>query len=62
MQEVWLDRISGKICMSISSKALLITNVEDRRHWNWFPTEESRLDLVETMCNYVIIKLIVAVI
>ncbi|KAF3637372.1 F-box protein PP2-A15 [Capsicum annuum] len=43
IREVWLDRISGRICMSISSKAMLITNMEDRRHWTWFPTEESRV-------------------
>ncbi|OIT01447.1 PREDICTED: F-box protein PP2-A15-like [Nicotiana attenuata] len=45
-KEVWLDRISGRICMSISTKAMLITGVEDRRHWNWFPTEESRFHVV----------------
>ncbi|CAN4092126.1 unnamed protein product [Withania somnifera] len=45
-KEVWLDRISGRICMSISSKAMLITNMEDRRHWTWFPTEESRFHVV----------------
>ncbi|CAN4118866.1 unnamed protein product [Withania somnifera] len=42
--EVWLDKISGRIFMSISSKAMSITSSEDRRHWNWFPTDESRLD------------------
>lgn len=45
-KEVWLDRISGRICMSISTKAMLITSGEDRRHWNWFPTEESRFHVV----------------
>ncbi|KAJ8532772.1 hypothetical protein K7X08_015661 [Anisodus acutangulus] len=45
-KEVWLDRISGRICMSISAKAMLITSGEDRRHWNWFPTEESRFHVV----------------
>lgn len=30
--------------MSISSKAMAITGIEDRRYWNWMPTEESRLD------------------
>ncbi|MCD7449306.1 hypothetical protein HAX54_051048 [Datura stramonium] len=24
----------------------MITNMEDRRHWNWFPTEESRFHVV----------------
>nr|XP_016484851.1 PREDICTED: F-box protein PP2-A15-like [Nicotiana tabacum] len=45
-KEVWLDRISGRICMSISSKAMSITGMEDRRHWNWFPTQESRFHVV----------------
>ncbi|XP_060201338.1 F-box protein PP2-A15-like isoform X3 [Lycium barbarum] len=45
-KEVWLDRISGRICMSISTKAMLITSGEDRRHWNWFPTDESRFHVV----------------
>lgn len=45
-KEVWLDRTSGRISMSISTKAMLITSGEDRRHWNWFPTEESRFHAV----------------
>ncbi|KAM3205119.1 F-box protein PP2-A15 [Capsicum annuum] len=40
------DGNKWKICMSISSKAMLITNMEDRRHWTWFPTEESRFHVV----------------
>ena len=43
LQEVWLDRVTGRICMSISAKGMLITGIEDRRYWNWVPTEESRL-------------------
>lgn len=43
-QEVWLDRITGRICMSISAKGMAITGIDDRRYWNWIPTEESRLD------------------
>lgn len=31
--------------MSISAKAMAITGIEDRRYWNWIPTEESRLDI-----------------
>nr|GMC83219.1 F-box protein PP2-A15 [Ipomoea batatas] len=41
---VWLDRLTGRICMSISAKAMTITGIEDRRYWNWLPTKESRLD------------------
>lgn len=46
LQEVWLDRVTGKVCMSISAKAMVITGIDDRRYWNWIPTEESRLDLL----------------
>lgn len=28
--------------MSISARAMAITGIEDRRYWNWIPTEESR--------------------
>ena len=44
LQEVWLDRITGRICMSISAKGMAITGIDDRRYWNWIPTDESRLD------------------
>uniref|UniRef100_A0A2P2J6G5 ATPP2-A13 n=1 Tax=Rhizophora mucronata TaxID=61149 RepID=A0A2P2J6G5_RHIMU len=45
-KEVWLDRVTGRICMSISAKGMAITGVEDRRYWNWVPTEESRFHVV----------------
>ncbi|XP_077241203.1 F-box protein PP2-A15-like [Tasmannia lanceolata] len=45
-KEVWLDRVTGGICMCISAKAMLITGIEDRRYWNWIPTEESRFPVV----------------
>ncbi|KAF5737500.1 hypothetical protein HS088_TW13G00383 [Tripterygium wilfordii] len=41
-QEVWLDRVTGRVCMAISAKAMEITGIEDRRYWSWVPTEESR--------------------
>ncbi|RDX65642.1 F-box protein PP2-A15, partial [Mucuna pruriens] len=43
-KEVWLDRVTGRVCMSISAKAMSITGIDDRRYWTWVPTEESRLD------------------
>ncbi|XP_057460142.1 F-box protein PP2-A15-like isoform X1 [Actinidia eriantha] len=46
LQEVWLDRVTGRVCMSISAKGMLITGIEDRRYWNWVPTEESRFHAV----------------
>jgi len=45
-KEVWLDKMSGKLCMSISSKALRITGIDDRRYWNFIPTEESRFHTI----------------
>ncbi|KAL2514290.1 F-box protein PP2-A15 [Forsythia ovata] len=45
-KEVWLDRFTGRVCMSISAKAMSITGIEDRRYWNWVPTEESRFPVI----------------
>ena len=45
MQEVWLDRVTGRVCMAISAKGMAITGIDDRRYWNWVSTEESRLDI-----------------
>ncbi|KAJ4952103.1 hypothetical protein NE237_028935 [Protea cynaroides] len=45
-KEAWLDRNSGGIVLSISSKALRITGIDDRRYWNHIPTEESRFHTV----------------
>ncbi|KAE9465522.1 hypothetical protein C3L33_02572, partial [Rhododendron williamsianum] len=42
LQELWLDRVTGRLCMSISAKGMAITGIEDRRYWNWLTTEESR--------------------
>ncbi|XP_015896289.1 F-box protein PP2-A12 isoform X2 [Ziziphus jujuba] len=44
-KKVWLDKSTGGVCMSISSKGLAITGIDDRRYWNYIPTEESRLQL-----------------
>ncbi|KAI4300399.1 hypothetical protein L6164_033783 [Bauhinia variegata] len=45
-KEVWLDRVTGRVCMSISARAMAITGIDDRRYWNWIPTEESRFHTV----------------
>ncbi|KAJ8441549.1 hypothetical protein Cgig2_026350 [Carnegiea gigantea] len=42
MKEMWLDKKTGGICLSISSKALSITGIDDRRYWNRIPNDESR--------------------
>ncbi|KAK7314977.1 hypothetical protein VNO77_33509 [Canavalia gladiata] len=45
-KEVWLDRCSGQVCLLISSKSFEITGIDDRRYWNYIPTEESRFKSV----------------
>ncbi|KAF8698449.1 hypothetical protein HU200_035189 [Digitaria exilis] len=45
-KEFWLDKSRGMICMALSSKALVITGVDDRRYWQHMPTSESRFQSV----------------
>ncbi|KAH7557589.1 hypothetical protein ACOSP7_027405 [Xanthoceras sorbifolium] len=45
-KEAWLDKSSGKLCLAISTKALKITGIDDRRYWNHIPSEESRFQTV----------------
>ncbi|XP_047312067.1 F-box protein PP2-A15-like [Impatiens glandulifera] len=45
-KEVWLDKVTGRFCMSISTKSMIITGIDDRRYWNWIATEESRFQVV----------------
>nr|ACJ84444.1 unknown [Medicago truncatula] len=45
-KQLWLDRVTGRVCMSISAKGLSITGIDDRRYWTWVPTEESRFNIV----------------
>ncbi|KAE9621784.1 hypothetical protein Lal_00032593 [Lupinus albus] len=45
-KEVWLHKVTGRVCMSISAKAMSITGIDDRRYWTWIPTEESRFNTV----------------
>ncbi|PWA99948.1 F-box domain, cyclin-like protein [Artemisia annua] len=41
-KEFWVDKRTGGVCVSIGSKALTITGIDDRRYWNYIPTDESR--------------------
>ncbi|ERN19355.1 hypothetical protein AMTRI_Chr09g22720 [Amborella trichopoda] len=41
-KEVWLEKTTGAVCLTISSRAMSITGIDDRRYWNWIPTDESR--------------------
>lgn len=45
-KEIWLDKRTGGVCLAISSKALRITGIDDRRYWNHISTEESRFHTV----------------
>ncbi|KAI4351797.1 hypothetical protein L6164_006113 [Bauhinia variegata] len=45
-KEAWLDKCSGQVCLFISSKCLKITGIDDRRYWNYIPTEESRFQSI----------------
>ncbi|KAH7577855.1 hypothetical protein JRO89_XS01G0307800 [Xanthoceras sorbifolium] len=45
-KEIWLDKSTGGLCVSISSKALSITGIDDRRYWSHISTEESRFQTV----------------
>ncbi|GAA0176100.1 hypothetical protein LIER_29155 [Lithospermum erythrorhizon] len=41
-KEVWIDKKTGGLCVSISSRAMSITGIDDRRYWNQIFTDESR--------------------
>lgn len=41
-QKAWIAKRTGGVCLSISSRGLAITGIDDRRYWNYIPTEESR--------------------
>ncbi|KAL3498779.1 hypothetical protein ACH5RR_041511 [Cinchona calisaya] len=45
-KEVWLDKSTGKFCLSISCNGLVITGIDDRRYWSRLQTEESRFSSV----------------
>ncbi|PON46240.1 Phloem protein [Trema orientale] len=45
-KKVWLDKSTGGVCLSVSSKGLAITGIDDRRYWNYIPTEESRFQTI----------------
>ncbi|KAL8160033.1 hypothetical protein V2J09_001570 [Rumex salicifolius] len=45
-KEIWLDKRTGGICLSVSYKAMLITGIDDRRYWNRIPTDESRFQAI----------------
>uniref|UniRef100_A0ACD5TNF2 Uncharacterized protein n=1 Tax=Avena sativa TaxID=4498 RepID=A0ACD5TNF2_AVESA len=45
-KEFWLEKSKGRVCMALSSKALVITGIDDRRYWTHMPTTESRFQSV----------------
>lgn len=45
--------------MAVSARGMAITGIEDRRYWNWIPTNESRYHDVKdhsfsSVCDVVI--------
>ncbi|KAJ4822626.1 hypothetical protein Tsubulata_037269 [Turnera subulata] len=45
-KQAWLDKISGKICLLVSYRALTITGIDDRRYWSHISSEESRFHTI----------------
>ncbi|CAN8254077.1 unnamed protein product [Cochlearia groenlandica] len=45
-KELWINKNTGRLCLSISSKALKITGINDRRYWTHISTDESRFKSV----------------
>ncbi|XP_039011901.1 F-box protein PP2-A13-like [Hibiscus syriacus] len=45
-KEIWLDKNTGGVCLSISTMALTIIGIDDRRYWTRISTEESRYPTV----------------
>ncbi|CAD6243025.1 unnamed protein product [Miscanthus lutarioriparius] len=45
-KEFWILKNKGGLCISISSKAMTITGIDDRRHWSHLATDESRFHSV----------------
>ncbi|CAN0902695.1 F-box protein PP2-A13 [Linum grandiflorum] len=39
---IWLEKNSGKNCVTVSYKAMRITGIDDRRYWTHIPADESR--------------------
>lgn len=46
MQEVWIEKKSGGMCMLVSWKGMKITGIDDRRYWSHIPTLQSRFHLI----------------
>ncbi|KAL8160249.1 hypothetical protein V2J09_001786 [Rumex salicifolius] len=45
-KEVWVEKRSGKMCMSLSWKDLQITGIHDRRYWTQISSKESRFSTI----------------
>ncbi|XP_031495255.1 F-box protein PP2-A15-like [Nymphaea colorata] len=45
-KEVWLEKTTGAVCLAVSSKAMSITGIDDRRYWNFILTDESRFHAI----------------
>ncbi|XP_049355847.1 F-box protein PP2-A13-like [Solanum verrucosum] len=45
-KKVWLDKGTGRVCLSISANGLAITGIDDRRYWSRIETDESRFQSI----------------
>lgn len=45
-KQVWMEKKSGGICVSVSWKGMKITGIDDRRYWNPISTDESRFQAI----------------
>ncbi|KAJ8556328.1 hypothetical protein K7X08_023086 [Anisodus acutangulus] len=45
-KEIWIHKNNGGVYLAICSKGMTITGIDDRRYWNYIPTEESRFQTV----------------
>ncbi|CAL5442363.1 unnamed protein product [Camellia sinensis] len=56
-KKVWLDKNTGKLCLSISSNGLAVTGIDDRRYWNRIPTDESSHFFIAILKRKVILQI-----
>ncbi|XP_057481519.1 F-box protein PP2-A11-like isoform X1 [Actinidia eriantha] len=53
-KEVWMEKRSGGICVSISWQGMKIIGIDDRRYWNHIASDESRrpTELGFVLCRF----------
>ncbi|XP_059286059.1 F-box protein PP2-A13-like isoform X1 [Lycium ferocissimum] len=51
-KKVWLDKGTGRVCLSVSANGLAITGIDDRRYWSRIETDESRISFPFIPCRF----------